>query len=241
MRSALAKLPSTFLKVKAGELHNIQKTQPSIAQTTLHSGYHCRHELAIKRAADLVISVVMLVLITPILIVVAAAIRLESNGEILFRQKRFGQGNIAFDILKFRTMYADRADITGKIATSNRDPRVTRVGRILRRSSLDELPQLLNVIKGEMSLVGPRPHPVLMQVEGVQYDHVFGNYLDRHRVRPGITGLAQISGSRGKIQTFEAAARRLELDLHYVRNWSLLLDIMIISKTALGGFLTGSD
>jgi|SRR5271166_6079252 len=205
----------------------------------------CRVDLPakswVKHALDVTLAVIALVSIAPVLVVVAIAIRAETKGPILFRQKRFGQKACQFDVLKFRTMYADKGDFTGELATKPRDPRVTRVGRILRRASLDELPQLINVIRGEMSLVGPRPHAVHMRVEGVRYDSAFGKYIDRHRVKPGITGWAQVNGSRGEVRTLEVASRRLELDLQYIENWSLWLDIRILLKTAFGGFLTNYD
>jgi Undecaprenyl-phosphate glucose phosphotransferase len=185
----------------------------------------------VKRAEDLVVSAGMLVVVAPVMLLAALAIRLESPGSVLLRQRRFGLGNRPITILKFRTMYADRGDATGRQATVPGDPRVTRVGRFLRSSSIDELPQLYNVLIGTMSLVGPRAHPVEMQVGGLYYHEIVRHYAARHRMKPGITGLAQINGHRGLVDTVEKAQRRLDYDLHYVENWSLGMDLRILLAT----------
>jgi Undecaprenyl-phosphate glucose phosphotransferase len=193
----------------------------------------------LKAFEDKVIAAAILLLTGPLMLAVAAAIRLESPGPALYRQKRNGFNNEIIEVLKFRTMYAERcADGTeaGLRQASRGDPRVTRLGRMLRRLSLDELPQLLNVLRGEMSIVGPRPHAV---AHNRHYEPLIEGYLARHRVKPGITGWAQINGFRGATETVETMRRRVELDLHYIRNWSLLLDLRIIAATLLGGF-TGS-
>ncbi len=191
---------------------------------------------AVKRAMDIALVLAVLPVIAPVLIAAAIAIKLESPGPVLFRQWRFGLCSRPTQVLKFRTMYVDRGDATGEQRTLARDPRVTRVGRILRRTSIDELPQLLNVLRGDMSLVGPRPHATHMKVEGCYYFEAVEHYRLRHRVKPGITGWAQINGSRGEVDTLEKAQRRLTLDLWYIRNWSLALDLWIVLRTALGGF-----
>lgn len=196
----------------------------------------------LKRSLDIVVVVGTLPLIAPVLIGAALAIRLESRGPVLFRQWRFGLGSKPTQILKFRTMYHDRGDTTGEARTLARDPRVTRVGRILRRTSIDELPQLLNVLRGEMSLVGPRPHATHMKVDGNYYFEAVQGYRIRHRVKPGITGWAQVTGSRGEVDTMEKALERVDKDLWYVRNWSLTLDLRILVMTALGRFASpGAD
>lgn len=192
----------------------------------------------VKRVVDVVLVVVALPLLAPVLAGIALLIRMESDGPILFRQWRFGLGSQPTEVLKFRTMYHHQQDPTGEARTLARDPRVTRVGRILRRTSIDELPQLLNVLRGDMSLVGPRPHATHMKVEGNYYFEAVEGYRMRHRVKPGITGWAQVNGSRGEIDTMEKACDRVEKDLWYVRNWSLSLDLWIIAKTMLGGFIT---
>lgn len=196
----------------------------------------------LKRSLDVVVVVGMLPLIAPVLIGAMIAIRLESKGPILFRQWRFGLASKPTQILKFRTMYHDLGDKTGEARTLARDPRVTRVGRILRRTSIDELPQLLNVLRGEMSLVGPRPHATHMKVDGNYYFEAVQGYRIRHRVKPGITGWAQVTGSRGEVDTMDKALERVEKDLWYVRNWSLTLDLRILVMTALGRFASpGAD
>ncbi|MDQ2101721.1 undecaprenyl-phosphate glucose phosphotransferase [Azospirillum isscasi] len=187
----------------------------------------------LKRSEDLLIGGAALAVLAPVLLLAAAAIRLESPGPVLFRQKRFGFNNEEFEIWKFRTMHTDRGDRSGAQRTVRNDPRVTRVGRFLRRTSIDELPQLFNVLRGEMSIVGPRPHPVAMKAGDMLYHEAVENYACRHRVRPGITGWAQVNGLRGEIDNLHTAARRVEHDLYYVDNWSLGLDAEIMVRTAL--------
>ncbi len=191
-----------------------------------------------KRALDVAVVLALVPVYLPLFLIAAAAIRLDSPGPVLFRQWRYGRNGRQVLIYKFRTMRADAADRTGAARTLARDPRVTRVGRILRRLSIDELPQLLNVLRGDMSLVGPRPHVTQMQVEGVSYADAVETYRARHRMLPGITGWAQVNGSRGEIDTLAKAQRRIELDLWYINNWSPLLDVWIILRTAWGGFAT---
>ncbi len=190
----------------------------------------------IKAIEDKVIAATILLLAGPLMLAVAVAIRLESPGPALYRQKRHGLNNEIIEVLKFRTMYVERCAVGTEAdlrQASPGDPRVTRLGRVLRCLSIDELPQLLNVLKGEMSIVGPRPHAV---AHNQHYEPLIEGYLARHRVKPGITGWAQINGSRGATLTVETMQRRVELDLHYIRNWSLLLDLRIIAATLLGGF-----
>ncbi len=189
-------------------------------------------QVLMKRAEDLIFGTLITLLASPILLLAALAIRLESPGPIFFRQPRHGFNDTIFDILKFRTMYVDKADPTGRARTVKDDPRVTRVGRFLRRWSIDELPQLFNVLKGDMSLIGPRPHPVGMLASDADYRAVVSNYAARHRMKPGITGWAQVAGYRGEAATIEKARRRVEYDLEYIANWSLLLDIRILFLTA---------
>lgn len=193
----------------------------------------------LKRTEDIVLSGLILLISAPVMLGCAAVIAMTSRGPIMIRQVRFGYGNVPFQVLKFRTMYYDPADLSGMRPTVRGDKRVTPVGRFLRSSSLDELPQLLNVLRGDMSLIGPRPHPVDMLVNGQFYEEVVPHYLTRHRVKPGITGLAQINGYRGLVDTREKAAKRVEYDLFYIENWSLGLDIKILLQTLLKGF-TGS-
>jgi exopolysaccharide biosynthesis polyprenyl glycosylphosphotransferase len=193
---------------------------------------------AAKRAVDILGSLLLLAIFAPFMLLVALAVRLESSGPVLFRQWRFGIGSKPIQVLKFRTMRTDSCDVTGEQRTAARDPRVTPLGRLLRRSSVDELPQLLNVLSGDMSLIGPRPHPLHMRVGKVYYFDAVEHYRARHLVKPGITGWAQVNGSRGEVDTLEKARRRVKLDLWYLDHWSLVLDLRIILRTALGGFIS---
>ena len=189
-----------------------------------------------KGIEDRVLAGLLLVAASPVMALAALAIRLDSPGPIFFRQQRFGFNNRAIPVLKFRSMYVDRGDASGAQRTVRGDSRVTRVGRILRRTSIDELPQLLNVLRGEMSLVGPRAHPLGMKVVDRLYHEAMPSYARRHRVKPGLTGLAQINGCRGEIDTVEKAEARLRYDLEYVAKWSLLLDLQIIVLTPFRAF-----
>ena len=185
----------------------------------------------LKRAFDLCMSGLGLLVISPLLLVIALAVRLTSPGPILFLQDRYGLDGRRFRIYKFRTMKVIEAgDQPGLRQASRDDPRVTPLGRLLRRWSLDELPQLFNVLRGDMSLVGPRPHAVH---HNELYRKQIPGYMQRHAFRPGITGLAQVEGWRGETATLEAMARRVEADLRYQHNWSLKLDVKILLKTLL--------
>jgi putative colanic acid biosynthesis UDP-glucose lipid carrier transferase len=181
-----------------------------------------------KRAEDLVLGTVLLVLTLPLMVAIAVAIRLDTPGPVLFRQARRGLNNHPFAILKFRTMvFVPGRELTVPQAR-RRDPRVTRVGRVLRRTSLDELPQLFNVLKGEMALVGPRPHAL---AHDARYAALIAGYADRHRVPPGITGWAQVNGHRGETDTLAKMQRRVDHDLAYVAHRSLRLDLRILALT----------
>jgi len=185
----------------------------------------------VKRIEDVVIASLCLLITLPLMLVIALAIKLDSRGPVLFRQKRLGANNLPFDLLKFRSMYVEQTDLLGCQLTRSGDPRITWVGRFLRMTSLDELPQLINVVKGEMSLVGPRPHPLAASAAGVAYARAIGDYPIRHRVKPGITGWAQVNGWRGETTTIEQIRRRVEHDLYYIENWSLGLDLLILGRT----------
>jgi putative colanic acid biosynthesis UDP-glucose lipid carrier transferase len=183
--------------------------------------------LAAKRGFDLTLALVGLFLLAPLLLVIALAIRAETRGPALFRQSRGGIGGRPFRILKFRTMTVveDGAEVR---QAQRDDKRVTRLGAILRRTSLDELPQLLNVLTGDMSFVGPRPHAL---AHDQQYARQLAGYTGRHRVKPGITGWAQVQGARGETPHLSDMRRRVELDLWYVEHWSMLLDLKILFRT----------
>lgn len=184
----------------------------------------------LKRIEDIVLSIVLLLLASPVMLLTALAIRLDSPGPILFRQKRHGFNNQVFDVFKFRSMHYHQQPETKVNQATRGDPRITRVGRFLRRTSLDELPQLLNVLNGTMSVVGPRPHAVS---HNIQYAGVIEEYFARHNVKPGITGWAQINGLRGETDTDEKMRKRVEYDLHYIENWSLFLDLKIVLMTSI--------
>ncbi len=184
-----------------------------------------------KAVQDRVIAFLALIVLSPFLAIVAAAIKIDTPGPVFFRQRRFGFNNSVIEVLKFRSMRVDMADVSGAARTVRDDPRVTRVGRFIRRFSIDELPQLWNVFRGEMSLVGPRPHATAMRVGERYYFDAVGEYRARHRVKPGITGLAQVRGFRGEIATIEQAKRRVDYDIYYIEHWSPLLDARIILET----------
>lgn len=184
-----------------------------------------------KRVFDLVTASVSLVLLSPVMLGVAIAVRLDSRGPVLFRQIRHGFNNQPVAVLKFRSMYTDQCDPTAVRAVRRDDDRVTRVGRFIRRTSLDELPQLFNVLSGQLSMVGPRPHATAARTGDILYDEVSDAYSARHRVKPGITGWAQINGWRGELNSEEKIKARVEHDLHYIEHWSLWLDLKILAKT----------
>ena len=187
-----------------------------------------------KTLFDKIVGSLCLVLLAPVLAGVAIAVKLDSKGPILFKQKRYGFNNELIEIYKFRSMYADKLDYDVKVQVTKGDPRVTRVGRFIRKASLDELPQLFNVVfKGNLSLIGPRPHAVTAKAAERQYDEVVDGYFARHRVRPGITGWAQIHGWRGETDTSEKIQNRVAHDLYYIENWSILLDCYILMATPL--------
>jgi lipopolysaccharide/colanic/teichoic acid biosynthesis glycosyltransferase len=167
------------------------------------------------------------------MLVIAIIIKLTSSGSVIFRQKRVGfEGNV-FEILKFRTMYAHLADPLAERQSCKKDERVTRFGRLLRRTSLDELPQFLNVLAGDMSLVGPRPHALGTTANGIPLEIADPRYDLRHKAKPGVTGWAQVNGCRGAVATVDQVVRRVDHDLYYIENWSLALDLKIICRTAL--------
>lgn len=185
-----------------------------------------------KRALDLAVTLPALFLLTPLLALVAIAIKLDSRGPVFFRQERMGRGNRIFRILKFRSMRAETTDANGARSASRDDDRITRVGRIIRATSIDELPQLINVLLGEMSLVGPRPHALGSTAGDELFWRVDRQYWHRHALKPGITGLAQIRGFRGATNTKRDILKRLEADLEYQHGWSLLRDVSILVRTA---------
>jgi Undecaprenyl-phosphate glucose phosphotransferase len=184
-----------------------------------------------KMLTDKVLAAVALVMLAPVMAVIALAVRMDSPGPVLFRQKRSGFNNTEFKVYKFRSMMWERRDLQGARQATRRDNRLTRIGGFLRSSSLDELPQLLNVLRGDMSIVGPRPLPIGMRTANRLCEEIVDEYAHRHRMKPGITGWAQVNGSRGATETPEQLQRRVELDLFYIDNWSVLFDLKIILMT----------
>jgi Undecaprenyl-phosphate glucose phosphotransferase len=184
-----------------------------------------------KWIEDKVLAAFLLLLLAPAMALIALLIKLDSRGPVLFAQERFGFNNNVIRVLKFRTMHTDRGDISGAQRTVQNDSRVTRVGRVLRALSLDELPQLFNVLRGDMSLIGPRPHAIAMKAGDHLYGDAIKEYVQRHRVKPGITGWAQVNGCRGEIDTVDKARARVEHDLFYIEHWSLWLDLRTLALT----------
>jgi Undecaprenyl-phosphate glucose phosphotransferase len=193
-----------------------------------------------KDAIDRILAALALLLIWPVLVAAAIAIKLDSPGDIFFCQNRFGFGNKPIRVYKFRTMRADMADFGGSRQVEPNDPRITRIGRFLRRTSIDELPQLFNVLRGEMSLVGPRPMPVQMRVEDQLNHQIVSEYAQRHHIKPGVTGWAQVNGHLGRVSTAAALRARVQHDLYYIENWSLWFDLRIMLRT-LTVVLRGSN
>ena len=177
------------------------------------------------------LSALALALCWPVMIGCAIAVKVTSKGPALFIQKRHGFNNEIINVLKFRSMYTEMSDPTAKNAVTKGDPRVTRVGRFIRKTSLDELPQLLNVIAGEMSLVGPRPHAIGMKTGETESALLVAEYAHRHRIKPGMTGWAAVNGSRGPLHTAQDVRRRVRLDIDYVERQSLWLDLWIMAVT----------
>jgi len=191
-------------------------------------------ELFVKATEDRVLAALFLVVAALPMLLIALAIKLDSRGPVLFRQQRAGFGNGSFEMLKFRTMRHVPEDAASVPQAQRNDPRVTRFGAWLRRSSLDELPQLVNVLRGEMSLVGPRPHAL---AHDRFYAELIGDYLARQRVKPGMTGWAQVNGLRGETDTPDKMRRRVQFDLYYIDHWSVFFDLKILFLTLLVGFV----
>lgn len=189
-------------------------------------------DVVMKWLFDKVVGGLILIAAAPVMLITALAIKLDSRGPVLFKQKRYGFNNELIEVYKFRSMRVDQCDATASKLVQKDDPRVTRVGRFIRKASIDELPQLFNVVfKGNLSLVGPRPHAIHAKAENRVYDEAVDGYFARHRVKPGITGWAQINGWRGETDTQEKLQRRVEHDLYYIENWSLLFDLYIVAAT----------
>lgn len=221
-----------------------QKTTiPERANTVPSSVLSGRTDLRYNAAEllfDYFVVTAALISLAPFLATVAIAIRMTSPGPAIFSQMRYGRNGKTFRMYKFRTMYIDQCDVGGIKQSVKGDPRITPIGRVLRRTSLDELPQLFNVLKRDMSIVGPRPHVPGMLANGITYEDFDSRYELRHQVRPGLTGLAQVEGFRGETQTERAARKRLDYDLEYIRDQSILLDVKITVLTIWREFIRGS-
>lgn len=196
-----------------------------------HSLQLTRGQRVTKRLLDIVLTVLLSPLLVVAFALIAVLIKFDSDGSVLFRQERIGRDNQKFLIVKFRTMHAHTVDHEAREVTSRRDPRITRLGKLLRRTSLDEIPQFWNVLLGDMSIVGPRPHAEQTKVENALLWEIDDAYWKRHAVKPGITGLAQVRGHRGSLFKAQQLKDRLRADLEYLENWSLTDDIKIILRT----------
>lgn len=204
------------------EVHALrQRTKPPLTQ------------LVLKRVIDVGVSLTALIVLAPLLLAVALLIRLDSPGPALFTQIRWGKDCRKIRVYKFRSMRKDLGDSTGVAQTVKNDPRITKIGAIIRKTNIDELPQLLNVLKGDMSLVGPRCHAIGMLAAGIPYENLVYDYHRRHSMKPGMTGLSQMRGLRGPTDRPGKARARIACDLHYVNNFSVLFDIRIIVGTVI--------
>jgi exopolysaccharide biosynthesis polyprenyl glycosylphosphotransferase len=207
---------------------------PELSLVPLVNCPNNRAELLVKDVVDRLVALLILIIGAPVMLLCALGIALSDPGDVFFRQKRVGYKGREFLILKFRTMYAAPSPSTA--LTARNDPRIFPFGRFLRKTSLDECPQFFNVLLGDMSLVGPRPHMAEATAAGVLYFEAVGEYAARHRVKPGITGLAQVNGFRGPTETIDQIQSRVVHDLHYIENWSLVLDLIILCRTAFAMF-----
>lgn len=223
-----------FLVDEFEDLDHVQQRLTQIAAVSMNeftgkpkSGRHT----FIKRVSDIAIAGTALVFGSPFLAAIAIAIKLDSKGPILFKQKRHGFNNRVFDVYKFRSFRTDAEDKDAKVQVQKNDSRVTRVGRFIRKASIDELPQLWNIIMGDMSLVGPRPHAIGMHTGNIETYKLVDEYAHRHKVKPGLTGWAQINGSRGPLETADDVAKRVKYDLEYIERSNLWFDLMIMLKT----------
>ena len=214
-----------------GAIGVVRREEAGISTLLVSRGTLGIRAQATKRAFDIVFASLALVLATPLLLLAALAILIEDGRPVVFKQRRIGSGNRFFQILKLRTMRKEREDADGDRSTERGDSRVTRVGRTLRRSSIDELPQLINVLAGEMSLVGPRPHALRSQAGDKLFWDVDQRYWQRHALRPGMTGLAQVRGLRGATDTESDLSNRLQSDLEYMHGWTLWRDVVILLRT----------
>lgn len=211
--------------IAMAHFHGLETLLVSRQPLSLHSRLQ-------KRLLDLALCIPILIVMAPLLVVVAILVKLDSKGPVFFRQQRVGRGNRLFSVMKFRSMRVEGCDANGSRSTSRTDDRVTRVGRIIRATSIDELPQLLNVLNGDMSLVGPRPHALGSQAGNKLFWQIDETYWLRHQLKPGITGLAQVRGFRGATVRIEDLTSRLQADMEYIQGWNIWRDLAILFNTA---------
>ncbi|WP_077228908.1 exopolysaccharide biosynthesis polyprenyl glycosylphosphotransferase [Sphingomonas hengshuiensis] len=202
-----------------------------VATTLIATGPLNAVDSIIKRLFDLAVAIPAIIILSPLMIVVALLIRLDSPGNVLFTQMRIGKGNRMFRMFKFRSMRTDLLDHNASKLTTRNDARVTRIGKFIRKTSIDELPQLLNVLRGDMSIVGPRPHATGALAGDALYWEVTSHYWSRHAVKPGLTGLAQVRGFRGNTETGDDLVNRLQADLAYLESWTIWRDVMLVFQT----------
>lgn len=236
IQGATQGLSEPIPKVYHSEFVSRRESSGSIRQYNNHT----QTSQKVKRAFDLLAASMAILLLSPILLISIIAIKLDSKGPIFFTQIRWGQGGKLIKVYKFRSMHTQMCDEQGVRQTIQNDPRMTRLGRLFRTSNIDELPQLFNVLKGDMSIIGPRCHPVGMLAGGMLYENLVQNYHMRHAVRPGITGLAQVRGLRGPTMRSSKAKARIKMDLYYIQNFSHWLDIKIIYLTIKNELFGGS-
>lgn len=191
----------------------------------------------LKRTVDIIVASVALFVFSPAFLIIALLIKLESPGPVFFVQQRYGMGNKLFGCLKFRSMYSEACGANEIRLTERNDSRVTKIGDFIRRTSLDEIPQFINILKGDMSVVGPRPHPPGVKAGGRVYEEVIKNFADRYAVKPGLTGWAQVNGLRGNTFSEQDLIDRFKYDMDYIKAWSLGLDAVIIARTMVQGFI----
>lgn len=225
-------VPGEVVSEKLHEMGAVSlERSPTFTSLVVSAGPLGFRDRALKRMFDLALTVPIVILLLPVLVIVAIAIKLEDGGPIFFVQDRMGRANCTFKILKFRSMSVADTDSHGSRSASKADERITRIGRFIRRTSIDELPQLLNVINGDMSLVGPRPHALGSRAGGKLFWEIDPNYWHRHALKPGLTGLAQVRGHRGATDSEEHLTDRLQADLEYLSTWSLWHDFVILVRT----------
>lgn len=219
--------PRVFVRTYGTATQSTQNSKIVLSDQSRHQSV-----ASFKRIFDIVLATVALIILTPFLVFVAIIICMETRGAPIFRQERWGKDCTKINIYKFRTMYAETCDPSGKAQTKIQDPRVTPLGIFLRKNNIDELPQLINILRGDMSFVGPRCHPIGMLAAGQLYEELVPNYHARHKVVPGLTGLAQLAGYRGPTTNKERAIKRIAFDRLYLRKQSFKLDLKIIALTA---------